>query len=318
MTASPAELASLAEAYDFRTGLTGVGGGVATHGPARPKDLRLIEAVISPSHPAIGRRLADIPTLSRLHVRVLGLSRPRHAPGPELAEVRCRAGDRLLIAAGEDAIQALQSNIDFADVSETPARAFRRAKAPVALGVLAAVVILAAVSDLPIQMLAVIGVGAVLLTRCIEPEEAWSSIDGNTIALIFAMLAFGKGLENAGTVQLMVSGLQPLLEQTSPLMILLVLYALTSVLTEMVSNNAVAVILTPLAIGLAQAIGIDPRPLVMAVMFGASASFATPIGYQTNTLVYGAANCRFMDFVKIGVPMNITVGLSTCLALSFY
>ncbi len=203
-------------------------------------------------------------------------------------------------------------------MSETPARAFRRNKAPIALGVLASVVILAALFDLPIQLLAIIGVGLVLITQCIEPEEAWSSIDGNTIVLIFAMLAFGKGLENAGTVQLMVSAMQPMLINASPLVILISLYALTSVLTEMVSNNAVAVILTPLAIALAAAIGIDPRPLVMAVMFGASASFATPIGYQTNTLVYGAANYRFMDFVKIGVPMNITVGLATCLALSFY
>ena len=313
--ASPAELASLAEAFDFRTGLTGVGGGVATAGPERPRDLALVEAVVSSSHPIIGRRLADIPMLSKLKVRVLGLSRPRHLAGPELAEVRVRAGDRLLIAAGTDAAQALNSNVGLGTVSHAPNRAFRRRRAPIAIGTLVGVVLLAAVFDMPIQALALLGAGFVLLTRCLEPEEAWSAIDGNTLVLIFGMLAFGKGLENAGTVELVVSWAQPFFVSASPLLMLLAIYALTSLLTESVTNNAVAVILTPIAIGLAQATGADVREMVVAVMFGASASFATPIGYQTNTLVYGAANYRFADFLKIGLPMNVVVGVATCLAI---
>jgi di/tricarboxylate transporter len=318
VAASPAELASLAEAHDVRTGLMGVGGGVETAGPGRPSDLRLIEAVVSPSHPVIGRRLADIPLLSRLRVRVLGVARPRHLPGPDLANVRVRAGDRLLLAAGNDAVQALQANVGLADVSEAPVRAFRRTKAPIAVATLAAVVILAATFGWPIEALAVAGVGVVLLLRCLEPEEAWGSIDGNTLVLIFAMLAVGKGLENAGTVDLIVAGVQPLLTDTSRLMLLIAIYAVTSLLTETVTNNAVAVIMTPIAIGLAEAVQIDPRPLVVAVMFAASASFATPIGYQTNTLVYGAANYRFMDFVRIGVPMNLAVGFAACIAITWF
>ena len=315
VTASPTELASLAEADDFKVGLMGVGGGVKTAGPNRPKDLRLVEAVISPSHPMIGRRLADIPLLSRLRVRVLGLVRPRHVAGPDLANVRVRAGDRLLIAAGSDAAQALQANVGLADVSKAKARAFRRTKAPIAIATLAGVVLLAATFGWPIEALALAGVGIVLLFRCLEPEEAWGAIDGNTLVLIFGMLAVGKGLENAGTVELIVSSLEPLLTTMTPLILLIAIYAVTSLLTETVTNNAVAVIMTPIAIGLAPIAGIDPRPLVVAVMFGASASFATPIGYQTNTLVYGAANYRFMDFVKIGVPMNITVGIAACMAI---
>lgn len=315
VTASPAELASLAEAYDFTVGLMGVGGGLATAGPDRPADLRLVQAVISPSHPMIGRRLAEIPLLSRLKVRVLGLVRPRHVAGPDLANARVRAGDRLLIGAGSDAAQALQANVGLTDVSEAKARAFRRAQAPIAIGTLAGVVLLAAAFGWPIEALALAGVGIVMLFRCLEPEEAWGAIDGNTLVLIFGMLAFGKGLENAGTVDLIVASLTPLLLAMSPLILLLAMYAVTSVLTETVTNNAVAVIMTPIAIGLAPIAGIDPRPLVVAVMFGASASFATPIGYQTNTLVYGAANYRFMDFVKIGVPMNIIVGIAACAAI---
>ncbi len=315
---SPEELASLAEARDFRVGLTGVGGGITMAGPKRDTDARLVEAVISPTHPVIGRRLAEIPLLSRLQIRVLGLSRPRHLAGPDLSEVRVRAGDRLLIAARPEAASALQGNADLAQVSAAPARAFKRAKAPIAILTLVGIVVGAAAFDYSIAALAIAGVAIVLLTRCIEPEEAWSAIDGNTLVLIFGMLAFGQGLQNAGTVELVVSWVEPALRSASPLVLLIAAYALASFLTETITNNAVAVILTPIVISLGQALGIDPRAMVVAVMFGASASFATPIGYQTNTLVYGAANYRFMDFVKVGLPMNIVVGIASCIAIEMF
>lgn len=110
----------------------------------------------------------------------------------------------------------------------------------------------------------------------------------------------------------------PWLANGSPLVVLLGLYFLTMLLTETITNNAVAVILTPIAIGIAQGLGIDPRPLVVAVMFGASASFATPIGYQTNTMVYAAGNYRFADFLRIGIPMNLIVGIATCTAIMLF
>ncbi len=318
ISASPEELASLAEAVDFRIGLVGLGGGVVTRKDQRPADLRVVEAVVSASHPIIGRRLAEIPLLSRLQVRVLGIARPRHLAGPTLADVRVRAGDRLLIAATSDAAASLQANVQLTHVTESGIRSFRRDKAPIAIATLAAVVIGAALFGFPIEAMAIMGVAVVLLTRCVEPDEAWSSLDGSTLVLIFAMLAFGQGLSNAGTMQLIVEWLQPLIEGGSPLLVLVLVYAITSIMTETVTNNAVAVIMTPIAIGLAQAAGIDPRQLVVAVMIGASASFATPIGYQTNTLVYGAANYRFTDFLKIGVPMNLAVGAAVCTAITLF
>lgn len=248
--ASPAELASLAEAADFRTGLTGVGGGIAMSGPERPADVQLVQAVISSSHPIIGRRLADIPLLSRLKVRVLGLSRPRHVAGPDLANVRVRAGDRMLIAAGSDAAHALQANVQLTDVGTAPVRAFRRDKAPIAVLALAGVVLMAALFGYPIEGLAIVAVGVVLLFRCLEPEEAWQSIDGNTLVLIFGMLAVGRGLENAGTVDLIVRTIMPAMASMSPLLLVITVYAVSSLLTETVTNNAVAVIMTPIVIGL--------------------------------------------------------------------
>src|SRR5690606_37725552 len=118
-----------------------------------------------------------------------------------------------------------------------------------------------------------------------------------------------------GAVELIVGGITPYLADMPPMVTLVAIYFVTSLLTEIVTNNAVAVILTPIAIGLATQMGVDPRPFVVAVMFGASASFATPIGYQTNTLVYGAGDYRFYDFLKIGVPMNIMVGIASLAAI---
>ena len=188
VAASPAELASLAEAYDFRVGLTGVGGGVATAGPERPKDLRLVQAMISTTHPVVGRRLAEIPLLSRLRVRVLGLARPRHVAGPDLANARVRAGDRLLIAAGSDAVVSLQSNVGLADVGEAPVRAFRREKAPIAI---------ATIPTAPILSTVVI-IGANLASL---PYESPRHLHGFTISLQSPIQEANKGLGGGfGTV----------------------------------------------------------------------------------------------------------------------
>ena len=132
------------------------------------------------------------------------------------------------------------------------------------------------------------------------------------------MLIIGAGLERSGGVQLIVQTIAPHLATLPPLVTLVAIYAISSVLTELVTNNAVAVLMAPIALGLAAQIGVDPRPFLIAVMIGASASFATPIGYQTNTLVYGAGNYRFTDFLKVGVPMNVAVGVASCAAIWFW
>ncbi|MGB3721624.1 MAG: SLC13 family permease [Pacificimonas sp.] len=278
-------------------------------------DLPTVSAAIGPAHPAIGRRLAEIPFLARLHVRVLGIARARHLAGPSLGEARLRAGDRLLIAGDPSAVAALRENVNLTEVSESQTRSFRRVKAPIVLLTMLGVIGLAALGVTTIETLAIMGVAVVLLTRCIDAEEAWQCIDGSVLVLIFGMLAVGVGLQNSGTVDLIVSWVSPLL-QTAPIFLtLIIIYALTSTLTEIVTNNAVAVLMAPIVLGLASQLGVDPRPLLLAVMFGASASFATPIGYQTNTLVYAAGNYKFADFVKIGLPMNIVVGLASCAAI---
>ena len=207
--------------------------------------------------------------------------------------------------------------MDMVDVSHPSARAYRRSHAPIVISALLGIVALAAFGVAPIFFLAVLAVALVLVTRCIDADEAFSFIDGRLLALIFSMLAIGAALEASGAVALIVSGLAPALQMLPPFLIVWAIYLLTSVLTEMVSNNAVAVVITPIAIGLATAMGLDPRPLVVAVMVAASASFATPIGYQTNTLVYGPGGYKFSDFLRVGIPLNLSVGMLASAVIPF-
>jgi di/tricarboxylate transporter len=188
-------------------------------------------------------------------------------------------------------------------------RPYRRSHAPLAALALAGIVLLAAFGIAPILFLAILAVAFVLFTRCIEAEEAFSFVDGRLLVLIFSMLAVGTGLEAAGAVTLVVEAAAPFLKTMPPFLIIWSLYLLTSILTELISNNAVAVVIAPLAISLGTSLGIDPRPLVIAVMVAASASFATPIGYQTNMMVYGPGGYKFTDFLKVGIPLNLSIGL---------
>ena len=282
----------------------------------RGEGRQVFEAVVAPNRFGINRRLSEMDLPSRYGVVPLAVHRHNHIAGPELSQVRLRAADIVLLDANAEGIAALTGEGDFLEVGQARTRAWRRTKAPIALGALIGVVGLAALNVMPIGGLALIAVALILATRCIDLEDALSAIDGSVLLLIFAMLAIGIGIENTGALTLVVDALVPLLQTLPPFVILLGIYALTSTLTETVTNNAVAVVLTPLVFGLSDQIGLDVRPLLMAVMFGASASFATPIGYQTNTLVYGAGNYTFLDFVKIGLPMNLIVGLVTCLAIS--
>jgi di/tricarboxylate transporter len=251
-------------------------------------------------------------------MRVLGAFRPRHVAGADLSSVRLRPADKLLLEGTADGFDELTRSGDVVSVSEPRGRAFRRRQAPIAVLTLVGIVALAAFDVMPIGILALIGVAAILVLRCIDNDEAWASIDASILILIFAMLIVGAGLENTGAVELIVGSLTPWLEGMPPFLTLLAVYAVGSILTEVVTNNAVAVIFTPIVVALAAQLGVDPRPFVVAVMFSASASFATPIGYQTNTLVYGAGNYRFTDFLKIGIPMNIIVGLTSVFAIGVF
>lgn len=286
--------------------------------PVATRSTAVVEALLGPRARLAGRTLRGARLRRRYGVYPLALHRQGENLVARLEHVPLRVGDTLLLEGAPEDLRRLADDLQLVSLTEPRERSVRSAKAPLAAAILAAVVVAATLGIMPIMALAWIGVALVLQFRCIDADEAISSVDWRIIILIFTMLAIGRSLENTGAVQLIVDMVEPWARGLPPLAVLGIVYLLTSVLTELVTNNAVAIVVTPVAVGLALQLGVDPRPFVVAVMFGASASFATPVGYQTNTLVYSAGGYRFLDFVKIGVPLNILVGIATVLAIPLF
>ena len=277
-----------------------------------------VETLIAPGCRMIGRKLGDLRLRRRYAVYTLAVHRRDQNIARQLDDITVRVGDTILLEGAPADIQRLATDMNMVDVSKPSEQAYRRSHAPIVLATLAAIVTLAAFNIGSIATLSFIGVAIVLLTRCIDAEEAFSFIDGRLLALIFGMLAVGAGLDRSGAVGIAVDWLTPMLMGLPAWALILCVYLIASTMTEIVSNNAVAVILTPVALGLAVALGVDPRPLVVAVMFGASAAFATPIGYQTNTLVYGPGGYKFTDFIRVGLPLNLLTALTASFVIPYF
>ena len=308
--ATPSQLLTQSESGTFRVGISGP--------RSSGDDHEVVEAILAPQRSVVRQRVGNLRLGSRFGVRVIGIHRHNHVAGKDLRSAQLRAADRLLLEGPASGLDSMSDQGVLVSVTRTSGRAFRRSKAPITVLALLGVVALAALGVMEIGILAMLAVVAILALRCIDSAEAWGTIDGGILVLIFAMLIMGLGLQKAGAIELIVSAVSPFLAGLSPLLVLIVVYLLASILTELITNNAVAVVMTPIVIALASDTGVDPRPLVVALMFAASASFATPIGYQTNTLVYAAGNYKFFDFIRIGVPMNIIVGLAACVAIYNY
>jgi di/tricarboxylate transporter len=268
-----------------------------------------VEVLITPGCRMIGRSLGSMRLRRRYGVYPLAVHRRNQNIGRQLDDLVVEVGDTLLLEGTPEDIQRLASDMDMVDVSRPTERAFRRAKAPIVAAVLVAVIAASAINVAPIEILAFLGVAVVLVTGCIDADEAFSTIDGRLLAMLFGMIAVGEGLQHSGAVELLVGGAAPYLQGMPPWALVFAVFALTSFLTELLSNNAVAVVVTPVVISLALSLGVDPRPMLIVVMLGASFGFATPIGYQCNLLVYGPGGYTFSDFMRIGVPLNILMGI---------
>jgi len=265
----------------------------------------------------VGKTLGRLSLRRHYGVYPLAVHRRNQNIGTQLDAITVRVGDTLLMEGNAQDISRMATDMNLVNLTEPSEQPYRRRHAPLVIMALAAVVILAALGLTPIFAIAVVAVAAVLITRCIDAEEAFAAIDGRLLVLILSMLGIGAGLQSSGAVALIANAVAPYLHGLPPFFMVWAIFLLTSVLTELVSNNAVAVVVTPIAIALGIKLGVDPRPLVVAVMVAASASFATPIGYQTNTLVYGPGGYAFTDFLKIGVPLNISIGVIASLLIPY-
>ena len=269
-----------------------------------------VEVLITPGCRLIGRTLGELRLRRRYGVYVLAVHRRNQNIGRQLDDLIVQVGDTLLLEGAAEDIARLATDVDMVDISKPAAKPYRRTHMPLAVVALLSVVTLSAFNVAPILVLAMLAVTLILVTRCIDADEAFHSIDGRLMAMIFAMLAVGEGLDNAGAVKLIVDAVAPLLQGLPPIAALAAVYFLGLIMTEFLSNNAVAVIFTPIAMQLAISLGLDPRPFAVAVMFSASVAFATPIGYQTHMMVYGPGGYKFSDFLRLGVPLDLVTGLA--------
>jgi di/tricarboxylate transporter len=264
-----------------------------------------MEASVGPNSHLRGRPIKDLKLRRKYGVYLMAVHRQEQNISEELQDLRLQFADTLLLEGPPEGLQRMMEDGGIVNLSTPTERPQRRSKAPIAIATILAVMGLAAFDVMPIAGLAVIGAVVVMMTRCVDPEEAFDAIDWRILFLIFGMLGLSMGMEETGTARVIVEAVVGAVGGIGPLAILAAVYVLTSALTEMVSNNAVAVLIGPIVIALAIELGFDPRPFIMAVMFAASASFATPIGYQTNTYVYGVGGYRFSDFLRFGIPLNI-------------
>lgn len=266
----------------------------------------LIEGVIGPGSSLVGRSIKELDFREKYDVIILALHRRGVNLRDKFEDVRLAFGDTILVEGAPDKINALSQERDFINLSQSNCRPLRRSKVPFAVGALLLFMVLAAFKAAPLIVLAL---GAALLTlfsRCLEPSEAYEAIDWKVMFMIFGMLGLGMALQKVQVIQILADSLTGWALVLKNIYVLIALiYLVTAILTELISNNAVAALLTPVAISVAQAMDLDERPLVVAVMFAASASFSTPIGYQTNTYIYGAGGYKFSDFTRVGIPLTI-------------
>ena len=271
----------------------------------------LMEGIVGRGSTLAGKSLKELNFRQRFSVIILAVHRRGVNLRDRFEDVKLEFGDTILVEGPAERMQELFAQDDFVNLSKPSQRPLRRKKAPIAALALIAFLIIASLKTstgqelVPRVVLALAAVLVVLLFRCIGRSEAYAAVEWKLIFMIFGMLGLGYALGETGAAKTFADAAIGVFGQFGPYAVLAVIYLLAALLTELISNSAVAALMTPIAISVAASLGVDPRPLVVAVMFGASASFSTPIGYQTNTYVYGAGGYKFTDFARIGVPLAL-------------
>lgn len=279
----------------------------------------IVEGVIGPRSSIIGRTIRELNFRQRFRMIILAIHRRGINMRDRIDSLPLEEGDTILMMGPDQAREQIRRGDDILllDRPHTPSRDFR-GKAPIVLATMFGVVASVSLGLVPITAAAIIGVGIILATGVLRPKEAYASIDWSILILIYGMLGLGRAMEATGASGLIATGITSLpdfglSESMYLVLILACLYLCTSVLTEILSNNATIVLMVPIALQIGVALGVDPRPFVIAACIASSASFSTPIGYQTNTYVYSVGGYRFADFIRIGLPLNVLYLIGTVL-----
>lgn len=273
-------------------------------------DFNLAEVIVSPGSRFVGRTVQGANIRFTEGVVVMGVQRNSRMQHREFRDIRLEPGDTLLIGGTVDAINRLRSSRDLLLLEWSAAAVPMRRFAPRAIAIFALVVFAASTGILPIMVASLAGVFAMFAASCLNIRQAARTFDGRIFMLVAAALAGAVALEKTGGASYLANGVVTLFEGQSPAVILSAFFLATAVLTNFLSNNATAVLFTPIAIKVALAIGAPPEAFIAGVIFAANCSFATPVGYQTNLLVMGPGHYRFSDFIKAGSPLVILMWLA--------
>jgi di/tricarboxylate transporter len=272
----------------------------------------LIEVVLLSDNPILGETLQSLNFAQRYDGLVLAIRRRGELLYDRIDEVPLQGGDTLLVQASPQAMRRFNSNRTFVVIQEREETNFRTDKMYVALGIVAVVVALAALNVVPILVAALLGVLATVATGCVRPNEVYPAVDWSVIFLLAGVIPLGIALERSGGAGYLAHHMASVATALPPFGILLVFYLFTSLLTQVVSNNASVILMIPVAVEAAELAGVDPFSFVLAVTFAASTALMTPVGYQTNLMVYGPGGYRFTDFFRVGAPLQIVLALVTC------
>ncbi len=273
------------------------------------RDTTLAELIVPIRSPVVGRSIRGLNFRGRYGIPVIAIRRHGHAITEPMRNVRLEVGDILLVRGAAEELQKLHQSGDLALLGAVDLPVRRPGKLRFTIPIIAAVVLLAAFNITTIMVASLLGVLAMFLSGALTPEEAYADVDWMVIVLLGGMIPLGIAMQQTGAAALAVSHFLDLVSPLGLLGTLGALYLLTSLLTEVISNNASAVVLTPIAVGIGMTLGVSPLPFVIAVMIAASNSYITPMGYQTNAMVFSPGGYLFTDLVRVGAPLNLLMAI---------
>lgn len=282
------------------------------------KALRFSELLVPPRSRVVGRSLEDLRFRGRYGVPVVGIRRHGEAVHEPMRTVALQSGDILLVRGTADDLRRIHGTGDLALLGPLDLPTRRRRKLPHAAAILAGVVLLSALGVTTILVAALAGVVGAFLIGCVTPEEAYQDVDWQVLVLLGSILPLGLAMQSTGAAELLAAHFLALTRPLGPVGVLFAFYLLTSVLTEVISNAAAAVVLTPFALAMAVSLEVSPMPFVIAVMLAASNSFMTPVGYQTNTFIYGPGGYRFSDFARVGAPLALLFAITAAFVVPVF
>ncbi len=279
----------------------------------------VVELIISPHSSLRGQRVAESDLATDTAINLIAVKRSNlHMSERQIQDVRLKVGDILLIWCDSSRLERLRANSDYIVVEDVYEEIVNKRKAWWSILNFAAMIITATLGLADIMTCALTAAFLMIITGCLQMRDAYRSLQGDVLLLIAGTIALGAAMQKTGTSQLYAEAFLGLFNGFSPNIVLGAMIVLTSISTQILSNNATAVLLLPIAVSTAAGIGVDPKPFIIGICFGASACFATPVGYQTNLLVFGPGGYSFRDYLKLGIPLNIFVVAAATLLIPIF